>query len=86
MQIVASSNSIPTNSDIFKGVQNINSYTDNGMVKYTVGETTDFEEIGKLKKEMTEKFPQAFIVAFKEGQRMDISKALKEYRNLKNNR
>ena len=56
------------------------------MVKYTVGETTDFEEIGKLKKEMTEKFPQAFIVAFKEGQRMDISKALKEYRNLKNNR
>ena len=86
VQIVASSNSIPTNSDIFKGVQNINSYTDNGMVKYTVGETTDFEEIGKLKKEMTEKFPQAFIVAFKEGQRMDISKALKEYRNLKNNR
>ena len=86
VQIVASSNSIPTNSDIFKGVQNINSYTDNGMVKYTVGETTDFEEIGKLKKEMTEKFPQAFIVAFKEGQRMDISKALKEYRNLKNNK
>ena len=86
VQIVASSNNIPTDSEVFQGVQNVESYTDNGMVKYTVGKTTDFDEIGKLKKEMAAKFPQAFIVAFKKGERMDISKALKEYRNYKNNR
>jgi len=85
VQIAASSKQIPTDNEIFQGVKGIETYTDNGMVKYTVGASQDFDEIGKLKKDLATTFPQAFIVAFKNGTRMDIAQAMREYRNNKKN-
>ncbi len=81
VQIAATSQEIPTNSSVFQGVEGIDMYKENGMVKYTVGASTDFEEISNLRKSLSAKFPQAFIIAFRDGYKLNISQALKEYRN-----
>jgi N-acetylmuramoyl-L-alanine amidase len=87
VQIAAMSQEIPTNSDVFHGVEGIEMYTENGMVKYTVGATPDFNEISQLRKTLSAKFPQAFIIAFRDGLKINMAQAMKEYRNyVKNNK
>ncbi|MBP5388415.1 MAG: N-acetylmuramoyl-L-alanine amidase [Prevotella sp.] len=84
VQIAATSQDIPTSHSVFQGVENIESYQENGMFKYTVGASPDFDEISNLRKELLAKFPQAFIIAFKDGEKIDLARAIKEYKNIKN--
>ena len=49
------------------------------MIKYTVGASTNYNEIYRLRKEVLDQFPQAFIIAFRDGQKMNASEAYKEY-------
>ena len=49
------------------------------MVKYTYGASTNYNEINKLRREIADRFPDAFVVAFKDGVRMDINKAIREF-------
>ena len=83
VQIAAASQQLPTTDKVFQGVENIGFYQENGMVKYTVGESGDFEEIFQLRKQLQSKFPQAFIIAFRDGKKVDLAKAIKEYKNSK---
>ena len=83
VQIAATSQDIPTSHSVFQGVENIESYQENGMYKYTVGASPDFDEISNLRKELLAKFPQAFIIAFKDGEKIDLAKAIREYKNIK---
>lgn len=51
-------------------------YQQGGLYKYTVGGTQDFEEITKLQSELRSLgFKGAFVVAFKDGQRIKVSEA-----------
>jgi hypothetical protein len=84
VQIAATSQDIPTSHSVFQGVENIESYQENGMYKYTVGASPDFDDISNLRKELLAKFPQAFIIAFKDGEKIDLAKAIREYKNIKN--
>ncbi len=84
VQIAATSQLIPTTNSVFQGVENIDSYEENGMFKYTVGATPDFDEISNIRKELLTKFPQAFIIAFKDGEKTDLAKAIREFKTLKN--
>ena len=52
--------------------------------KYTVGASENYNEIYRLRKTVVEQFPQAFIIAFKDGQRTDVQEAIKEYKRNKN--
>jgi N-acetylmuramoyl-L-alanine amidase len=58
-------------------------YEDGGMYKYTVGASTDYNEISQLRKTLLDRFPQAFIVAFKNGKRCDLQEAIRESRKRK---
>ena len=49
------------------------------MIKYTVGESTDYDEMNRLRRSLSGKFPQAFVVAFRGNEKMDINAARKEY-------
>ena len=80
VQILVSPKKLKANDARFKGVTNIDSYQENGMTKYTVGASTDYNEIYRLRKDMTTKFPEAFIIAFKDGKRMDVQTAIKEFK------
>jgi N-acetylmuramoyl-L-alanine amidase len=41
------------------------------MWKYTVGATTDFNEARRLRTKVAKTFPQAFIVTFRNGERVE---------------
>ena len=52
-------------------------------MKYTCGSSTDYNEIYRLRKSLLDKFPQAFIIAFKNGEKMDVRQAIREFKSNK---
>ncbi|MGN0221505.1 MAG: N-acetylmuramoyl-L-alanine amidase [Prevotella sp.] len=83
VQILTSQRSLRPGSQQFKGEKEVDFYHDAGLYKYTCGATADFSEASRLRKQLLAKFPEAFIVAFKNGMRMDINEAITEYKKKK---
>lgn len=83
VQIFASSVLIKAGDARFKGLSGIGHYQDGGLYKYTVGDSSDYNEINRLRREISDKFPQAFVIAFKDGVRMDINQAINEFKKNK---
>lgn len=86
VQILTSSQSLDPGNRLFQGQGDVGCYQDNGMYKYTCGASTDYNEIYRLRKTLLEKFPQAFIIAFKAGQRTDVVQAIREFKQNRNKR
>jgi len=80
VQIIASDRPIASGSRQFKGLKDIEMYKEGNMVKYTTGASTNYNEIYRLRKTILDKFPNAFIIAFKNGEKMDVRKAIREYK------
>ena len=78
VQIFAVNRTLRPGSQQFKGHKDVDSYQENGQVKYTIGASGDYNSIATLRKKLMEDFPEAFIVAFKNGERMDVNKAIAE--------
>jgi N-acetylmuramoyl-L-alanine amidase len=78
VQIKSSVDKIKQGSSVFKGYPDVKEYNFKGIYKYFVGETTDFNEIIKIQTEVKKKIPDAFVVAFKNDQRIDFKEAMKE--------
>lgn len=83
VQILSSSSKLKSTDARFKGLKNIDCYQDGGMYKYTVGASTNYNEIYRLRKEVAAKIPEAFIIAFKDGKRMDVNAAIREFKSKK---
>lgn len=84
VQILASDRQLRANDRQLKGLSGVDSYKEGNLWKYTVGASTNYQEIYQLRKDVLSKFPQAFIIAFKNGERVDAAEALKEYRRNNN--
>ncbi len=69
IQILATEDKLPKNSPRLKGHRE-QYYVENGLYKYTVGETTNLEEAQSIKKAVSKEFAGAFIVKFKNGKRL----------------
>jgi N-acetylmuramoyl-L-alanine amidase len=77
IQIASSQNPIEKNDPFFKTLENIEEYKSNGMYKYTVGSSSDYNEINKLKKSIEGQYPDAFVIAIDStGNIIPIQKAL----------
>ena len=76
VQILANAQKLNKDDVRLKGLDNIDSYTENGLVKYTVGASEDYDTILALRRSLSERFPQAFVVAFINGKRTDIQQAI----------
>ena len=63
--------------------KDVSFYKDGGLYKYTVGESTDYNAILRMRREMAATFPQAFVIAFRDGERMDINEAIREFKKNK---
>ncbi len=75
VQVITSANPLSSDSPQFQG-QKVWEYQQGGLYKYTVGSTQDFEEITKLQSELRDLgFKGAFVVAFKDGERIKVSEA-----------
>lgn len=64
----------------FKGLANVEFYEEGGLFKYTVGNSTDYNAIVQLRKEILGKFPGAFIIAFKNGVKINVNEAISEFK------
>lgn len=83
IQILVATKPLPKNDRQFKGVSPIDYYKEKGMIKYTYGESTDYNKIARMKREIAAKFKDAFIIAFKNGEKMDVHKAIEEFKKNK---
>ena len=68
----------------FKGETDYDSFQEGNLVKYTLGASTNYNEIYRLRKEKLDKFPEAFIIAFKNGQKYDVNQAIREFKQNRN--
>lgn len=83
IQILTSSSPLKKNDKRLKGITDIDYYKENGIYKYTYMESEDYSKIYSERKKILTKFKDAFIVAFKNGERMDINEAIKQYKSNK---
>lgn len=79
IQIATSSELLRDNDKRLKGLKGVDHYVENGLYKYTYGASNDYEQIVRLKRSIASKFKDAFIIAFKQGEKIDIHQAIKEY-------
>ena len=83
VQILTSNVKLKSDSRQLKGRDDADFYMDGNIYKYTVGASTNYNEIYRLRKQLLDQFPEAFIIAFKGGQRMNVQKAIEEFKKLK---
>ncbi len=81
VQIIAASRRLAKNDANLKGVDNADYYQESGMYKYTLGASTNYSEIYALRKQILDKFPEAFIIAFKNGEKMNVNQAIREWKS-----
>lgn len=62
-------------SQQFKGYKECESFKEGNMVRYTIGASTNYNAIVNLKKTLVKDFPEAEIIAFSNGQRVDVGEA-----------
>lgn len=82
VQILTSSTKLPAGSSKLKGLE-VGFYIENGLYKYTTGETEDYNEILRVKKRLGAKFKDAFIVAFRDEQKINLQEAIREFNKKK---
>lgn len=80
IQILVSSLNLKDGDAHLKGLTGCERYEENGMQKYTYGASENYNEIYRLRKQILDKFPEAFIIAFKDGLKTDVNQAIKEFK------
>ena len=81
IQILTSDRKLPPNSKQFKGLSPVDYYQEKGIYKYTYEESTDYNKVLRTKRQISAKFKGAFIIAFKNGKKVDVNQAIKEFKN-----
>ena len=76
VQILASSSKLEKNDRRLQGL-NAEYYQENGMYKYTYGKSNSYDEILRVKKNLSTKFKEAFIVAFLNGKKINTQEAVR---------
>ena len=80
VQIMANATKEAQNSPRFKGYDGIDMYEEGGMYKYTIGASTNYNAINRLRASLATEFPGCFIVAFRNGSKMNITEAIRIFK------
>ena len=81
IQILVSKNRYKAGDKIFKGLEDIDCYEENGLYKYTCGASNNYNIVYKRLKEVGEDFNGAFIIAFKNGEKINVNAGIREFKN-----
>ena len=84
LQIFVGNRNLRKGDAHFKGETEFDRFQEGNLVKYTLGASTNYNEIYRLRKEKMEKFPEAFIIAFKNGKKYDVNQAIREFKQNRN--
>lgn len=82
IQIMTSDKKLTAKDKRLKGIK-ADFYKEKGLYKYTCGASADYNEILSLRKKIAPKFKEAFIIAFKNGKKINTQEAIKEYKQTK---
>ncbi len=78
VQLSASAKKIELTPKNFKGLKNISIESDKKIYKYIYGGTSDYEEAkNQLKEAKSKGYSTAYIIAFKNGEKISVQEALK---------
>ena len=78
VQIFAINRVLRPGSQQLKGHAEAEYFKDGNVVKYTIGSSANYQEMVNLRKTLLKDFPEAFVIAFKDGEKMDVNKAIEE--------
>ena len=81
IQFLTSDKKLPAGSKLFKGLNPVGHYQEKGIYKYTYGDSHDYNKVLRTKRQISTKFKDAFIIAFKNGKKMNVNEAIKEFKN-----
>lgn len=84
VQILTSSKPLSKNDKRLKGLKDVDYYKEKGIYKYTFGDSANYNEVLRARRSISTRFKDAFIVAFRNGERMDINEAITEFKKKKN--
>lgn len=84
VQLFVASQALRTDDSRLKGLDGVDFYREGALFKYTCGASANYNEIYKLRKQLLERFPDAFIVAFVAGQKCNINEAIRTFKAHKN--
>ena len=80
VHLISTENPIPLDSELFDGLGEVEEYKASGIYSYLIGSTNSYTEITELQEIARKKFPDASVVAFKNGRLIKLEKALKTLR------
>ena len=81
IQILTSSKPLAKNDKRLKGLKGVDYYKEKDIYKYTYGASGDYNKVLRTKRTITAKFKDAFIIAFRDGEKMNVNEAIKKRRN-----
>ena len=84
IQILTSSRPLAKNDKRLKGVKDVDYYKEGGIYKYTYGASPDYNKVLRSKRSITDKFKDAFIIAFKNGEKINVNTAISEFKKNRN--
>lgn len=80
IQIFAADHVLNTSDKRLKGHSEAKYFKEGPYTKYTIGESSNYTEIYQLRKKILTDFPDCFIIAFKNGEKVNINEAIKEFK------
>ena len=86
VQVLASNRQLRSGSELFRGHTDIDCVQEGNFYKYFIGSSTNYNDISRLRGKLLKDFPQSFIIAYKNGARMDVNQAIAEFLKNKKNK
>lgn len=84
IQILTASKPLAKNDKRLRGLKGVDYYKEKGIYKYTYGASTDYNKVLRTKRTITAQFKDAFIIAFRNGEKMNVNEAIAEFKKRKN--
>ena len=85
IQILTSGRPLPKGDKRLKGLENVEYYKEKGLYKYTCGASTDYNQVLRTKRGIADKFKDAFIIAFRDREKINIHTAIDEFKKMRGN-
>ncbi len=84
IQIITASRPLAKNDKRLKGLKDVDYYKEDGIYKYTYGTSPDYNKVLRTKRSISTQFKDAFIIAFKNGKKTNVSAAINEFKKNRN--
>lgn len=84
IQILTSSRPLAKNDKRLKGLQDVEYHKEGGIFKYTCSASPDYNKVLRIRRAISARFKDAFIIAFKNGEKTDVNAAINEFKKKRN--